>query len=126
MKKFDYNSTPIGEKYNTIFKINKKKVNEYLNLLNKFSQYDFIPNSIFANYNVWNSVLGDPVIGTIHLKQKMNYYKNPEINDVFDVEVTIKNKYKKNEKDYLIFETKFYKNSILYCKSLTTYLWGFV
>lgn len=69
--------------------------------------------------------MGNPVPGTIHLKQKMENLLEPQIGDNFEVTITIKDKFRKKERDYLVFETEFHKDGKLYCKETTTYLWGF-
>lgn len=122
---FDYNKTPVKHKYTEEFVLDRDTINEYKKAVGYDSQDNFVPNSIFAIYKFWNTTLGNPPAGTIHLKQMMEYYRAPKVDDIFQVEITIKDKYRKKERDYLIFETVFYKGNKVYCRQITTYLWGF-
>jgi hypothetical protein len=122
---FKYQETLVNHKYKTTFELNDSIIKKYLRSLGLDENSENIPSSIFAIYHFWNSTLGNPVPGTIHLKQKMENFLKPKNGDLYDVVITITDKYKKKGRDYLVFETEFYKDSQLYCKETTTYLWGF-
>lgn len=115
----------VNAEFKTKFKLDDEFVSEYLSALNMDPESSYIPGSIFANYNLWNETIGKPPQGTVHLKQKTEYFLNPERGEVYDVKVTIKEIYQKRNRDYLVFETEVAKNGVLYYRSLTTYLWGF-
>jgi predicted acetyltransferase len=122
---FDYDKTPINHEYKSTFQLDDKTVNEYLKALNSSENSEDIPSSIFAIYHLWNSTIGKPVPGTIHLKQKMEYFLKPSRGDIYDVLIKVTEKYQKKNRNYLVFETLISKKEKLYCKETTTYLWGF-
>lgn len=125
MTTFNYDTTPINHTYTTTFRLDEEAVKNYLSALDMAEDSTSIPPSIFAVYHHWNATIGNPVPGTIHLKQEMQYYENPSLGDVYDVTIKIVEKYEKKAKNYLVFETLIQKDSQLYCKETTTYLWGF-
>ena len=125
MNNFDYDTTPVSQKYETTFYLGKEIVKRYLLALGLKDTNSIIPSSIFLVYHHWNATIGSPIPGTIHLKQNIEYFAKPKVDDLYDVVITITDKYKKSNRNYLVFETEFFKEKKLYCKQITTYLWGF-
>lgn len=115
----------VNTEFKTTIKLEDDFVSEYLKALDLDPEGEYIPSSIFANYNMWNSTLGNPPQGTVHLKQKTESYLSPVRGEVYEAKVTIKDIYEKRNRDYLVFETEISKDEQLYYRSLTTYLWGF-
>ncbi|MFC7364174.1 MULTISPECIES: hypothetical protein [Bhargavaea] len=128
MASFNYRTTVIGKEYKTEYEITDRLAKKFLQSLyieDEESWQSELPYSIFLTYHVWNNTIGNPVPGTIHLKQKNENFKRAKIGDRFEVTVKVKDKYQSKGRDYLILETSFNKEGTLYCIENTTYLWGF-
>lgn len=127
MKVIDYRELSLGDSFYSKFIITEELVKNYIKVVegtNKFNETDKVPNYIFAIYTPVHDAMGQVAQGTIHLKQRMEHYSSIYIGDELDVIVTIKDKYKKSERDYLVIEVEFLKGDTLVCKHETTHLWA--
>ncbi|MFF2853540.1 hypothetical protein [Peribacillus sp. NPDC058002] len=127
MQEFNYEEVKIGDVFKTSFTLTKEIVHLYHSSLNEvFIEGLPAPSSILGIYKPWYDAFGGRVAqGTIHLKQRMEYYSNVYIEDEFEVVVSVCDKYRKKGRDYLIHETNFYKSGLLVCKQTTTQLWAY-
>lgn len=114
----------INDKFSTNLILNKEFIENYKAILDDHNKEDNIPSSILSNYNSWNETLGKFPKGTIHLMQKVTYYDYIKEKDNLKVDIEIIDNYKKNNKNYLIFETVYSKGLDTICRLETTYLMG--
>ncbi|MEH7235895.1 hypothetical protein [Bacillus sp. JJ1562] len=127
MKVIDYKALSLGERFTSKFHITEQLVKDYIDVVegtNQFDKVDKVPNYVFAIYKPIHEAVGQLAQGTIHLKQKMEHYSDVYIGDELEVIVTIKEKYKKNSRDYLVIEVEFLQDDTLVCKHETTHLWA--
>ncbi|CAM3488794.1 hypothetical protein GCM10009865_32210 [Aeromicrobium ponti] len=127
MKEFSYDALSVGDVFTSKFIVTENLVENYCKSLGLGAgQSQPVPSSILAIYKPWYDAFGGRVAqGTIHLKQKMQYFHEVAAGDAFDVKVVVKAKYEKKGRDYLVHETSFFKGYHLYCRQTTTQLWAF-
>ncbi|MEH7122321.1 hypothetical protein V7127_03630, partial [Bacillus sp. JJ1773] len=117
MKIIDYYALSIGDKFKSKFVITEQLVRDYVEALQDTYQPGKVPKYLFAIFApIYDAFGGRLSPGTIQIKQKMEYYMDAKIGDEIDVIVTIKDKYKKNERNYFIYEVDFLKGNALICK----------
>jgi hypothetical protein len=128
MREFRYEDVSVGDLLTSRLSLDKDLVKGYMECLGiQYGEGRTVPSSIFAIYKPWYEAFGGRVAhGTVHLKQKMEYFCRVEVGDEFDVQVKVTDKYRKKDRDYLVHETTFMKGGKLCCKQITTQIWAFV
>jgi hypothetical protein len=125
LKAFGYNDVSVGDSFFSKFDITEEKVKGYVEAVRGNYLPGDVPNYFFSFYTPIYEALGGRIAqGTIHLRQKMEHYSKAQIGDQLDVKVTIKDKYRKNNRDYLVWEVDFLKDDSLVCRHETTHIWA--
>ncbi|MEH7526592.1 hypothetical protein V7149_25515 [Bacillus sp. JJ1503] len=124
MKFIDYYTLSEGERFTSKFIITEKLVMDYITALEDSYESEKVPKYLFAIFSpIYEAFGGRLSPGTIQIKQKMEHFQDAAIGDEINVIVTIKEKYKKIERNYLVYEVDFFKENELVCKHESTHIW---
>lgn len=127
MKIIDYHTLSIGEKFTSKFIITEELIKDYVDALADPHKPGKVPNYLFLNFApIYEAFDGRLSPGTLQIKQKIEFYQEALVGDEINVTATIKGKYRKNERDYFIYEVDFLKDNELVCKHVSTHLWDFL
>lgn len=125
MKAFAYEDVSVGDRFLHKFLISAELVQGYMEAVGGEYQEGEVPNYFFSIYTpIYEAIGGRIAEGTIHIKEKVAHFSHANVGDELDVIVTIKDKYKKNGRDYLVWETDFCKENKLVCRHETTHIWA--
>ncbi|WP_408011254.1 hypothetical protein ACJROX_13620 [Pseudalkalibacillus sp. A8] len=126
MNFYHFDDFSIGDEFITTYTISEEVARPYVELVGgTYVENQPVLPSVFLIYTpLFEAIGGRFVNGTVHLKQEASYYNKPKVGDQFTVKVTVKNKYVKKDKNYLIYETTYSLKDKLYCRLLSTQLVG--
>jgi hypothetical protein len=126
MKELDYAALHVGDTYRATFAFTEELVRDYVETLGLTYKSDGrVPSFLFAIYKPVYAALGGRIAeGTIHIGQRMEHYREVAVGEVLDVVVTITDKYRKKERDYIVYAIEFCKDGEVCCKQVTTQIWA--
>src|SRR5690625_3723440 len=127
MKELNYSSVKTGEKFYSNFHLKNKLIEKFKQVIDdnmQISEIKKVPNYMFSLYKPIHEAIGSAAQGTIHVQQKMEHFSDAWIGDHFDVVVTVKDKYRKKQRDFLMIEVDFIRGNQLICRHETTHIWA--
>lgn len=116
-----------GTTFRGSFMFTEEEISAYYSLLGlEFKPDQPLSTAIFATNKPSYVVLkGRMPQGTIHLKQEAEHYGPVYAGQEYEVEVSMTDKYEKKGRQYLVYETRFFKDGSLVSRQKTTQLLSF-